>query len=82
MASIIELLKSGSKEILTGEVTGRSGKLYTVNLRDRSVNVGSSLPEILALGTQVFVTDIENSLRIIAKADIKVRDRKEVVFNG
>jgi len=83
VASIRQLLSAEKKELLLGEVTARLSDKYTVNLKDRIVNIKSSLNEIITVGTQVFVTDIENELRIIAKADIKSREEKEVVIvNG
>lgn len=83
MASIIQLLAGGKKELLLGEVTARAGDRYTVNLKDRSVNIKSSISEILPIGVQVFVVNVENELRIIAKADIKTRQEKEtVIING
>lgn len=82
MASLIELLTVGKKEILVGEIEGRSGEKYSVNLRDRTVDIKSSLAEILTVRTQVFVTDVENELRIIAKTTVKNREREEVILNG
>lgn len=83
MASIVQLLSTGKKELILGEITGRSGSKYIVDLRDRTVSIESSVAEILTKGTQVFVTNIDNQLRIIARAAEKSRDEKEtVIVNG
>ena len=82
MASLIKLLSTEKHVLLTGEVTGKSGGKYTVNLRDRTVAIKSLVNEELAIGTQVFVTNIEKELRIITKATIKAREQKEVLVNG
>lgn len=82
MASLIKLLSTEKHELLTGEVTGKSGEKYTINLRDRTVDIKSLVDEELAIGTQVFVTNIEKELRIITKATIKAREQKEVLVNG
>jgi len=83
MASIVQLLATGKRELILGEITGRAGNKYIVDLKDRSINIDSSLDEVLTKGTQVFVADIENQLRIIAKAAEKARDEKETVtVNG
>lgn len=82
MASLIKLLSTEKHDLLTGEVTGKSGGKYTVNLRDRTVAIKSLVDEELVIGTQVFVTNIEKELRIITKATIKAREQKEVLVNG
>jgi len=82
MASLIKLLSTEKHDLLTGEVTGKSGDKYTVNLRDRTVAIKSLVNEELNIGTQVFVTNIEKELRIITKATIKAREQKEVLVNG
>lgn len=83
MASIKHLLSSKTSGLLLGEVTERIGKKYKVDLKDRIVNIESSISDVLSIGTQVFVTNIENELRIIAQADIKTREEKEtVIVNG
>ena len=82
MASLIKLLSTEKHVLLTGEVTGKSGGKYNVNLRDRTVAIKSLVDEELTIGTQVFVTNIEKELRIITKATIKAREQKEVLVNG
>lgn len=83
MASIVKLLAGEKKELMLGEITGRSGNKYVVDLKDRIVNIESSISTILTNGTQVFVTNIDNQLRIIATAAEKSRDEKEtVIVNG
>ena len=82
MASLKQLLSDKPENLIVGEVTARDGELYTVNLRDRTVNIKSSLSDTLAIGTKVFVTNMENQLRIIAKAGIKTREAEVVIFNG
>lgn len=82
MASLIKLLSTDKHELLTGEVTGKSGEKYIVNLRDRTVAIKSLVTEDLNIGTQVFVTNIEKELRIITKATVKAREQKEVLVNG
>jgi hypothetical protein len=82
MASLMELLSTDRHELLTGEVTGKSGNKYTVNLRDRTVAIKSLVTEELNIGTQVFVTNIEKELRIITRASTRAREQQEVLVNG
>jgi hypothetical protein len=82
MASLIKLLSTEKHDLLVGEITGKSGGKYTVNLRDRTVAIQSLVDEELVIGTQVFVTNIEKELKIITKATVKAREQKEVLING
>jgi hypothetical protein len=82
MASLVKLLFPKKNILQVGEITGRSGGKYLVDLRSKTVLVRSALEGTLNLGTQVFIIDSEDELKIIAKADVKTRDRKEVIVNG
>lgn len=82
MANIIDLLTSAKKEIVLGEVVERSGNKYSVNMRDRTVAIESTLTGVIPVGSQVYVTTVDNQLRIIAKATVKNREREEVIVNG
>lgn len=82
MASLISLLSHEKHDLLTGEVTGKSSDRYTVNLRDRTVSIKPIVDANFNIGDQVFVTNIEKELRILARVTARARQQKEVLING
>jgi len=83
MSSLLELLSSDTKQVLTGSIQNRQANgRYRVDVEGKTITVRSLAGSVLSKGSKVIVVQVQGEYYITNKEMVKDRQPLRVAISG